>query len=358
MYWTVVLIAFVFFNPLHASDENHHHPDEHRPSFKRVFVVVLENLEFWEMNVHPKMNALAKKGLLHTNHKATTHPSQPNYISMIAGDTMGVKDNNDHDIEGRNLVDLLEEKQISWKAYQENYPGNCFSGSKSNKYYRKHNPFISFNTIRNNATRCSKIVNSDQLWTDIDNDALPQFMFYTPNIDNSGHNTGPLGAANWASSFMHTLLPKKGIVDETLVILTFDEGLLIGPNIVFTLLIGPGVTPDTKDNTRYTHYSLLRTIEDIFHLGTLGRKDETAVPFKFAHNPPSFLLNLGMFVGICVAALAALVVSITLFSVCMHRRCKRNKKGVKLDDKNVPLDGAEKDSPQQNRNFSAMTADV
>jgi hypothetical protein len=40
--------------------------------------------------------------------------------------------------------------------------------------FSKHNPFISFPSITKNATRCAKIVNADQLDTDIANNAVPQ----------------------------------------------------------------------------------------------------------------------------------------------------------------------------------------
>jgi hypothetical protein len=43
-------------------------------------------------------------------------------------------------------------------------------------YYRKHNPLISFNSIRNNATRCAKIVNADEFDTDL-NGKAPRALF-------------------------------------------------------------------------------------------------------------------------------------------------------------------------------------
>ena len=87
---------------------------------------------------------------------------------------------------------------MTWKSYQENYPkensgtGNCFIAqySTDKKYYRKHNPFMTFDNIRNNPNRCKNIVSSDQLDLDIASGNLPNLMYYTPNIDNDAHNTG------------------------------------------------------------------------------------------------------------------------------------------------------------------------
>jgi acid phosphatase len=103
-----------------------------------------------------------------TNYYAVTHPSQPNYWSQVrtfwflldsgkvAGSYFDIRSDNPHDLPHTNLVDLMDGK-VSWKAYEENYPGNCYSSYTNGKYYRKHNPFISFNNIRNNATRCAKV---------------------------------------------------------------------------------------------------------------------------------------------------------------------------------------------------------
>lgn len=291
--------------------------------FKRIFVVVLENQEFWIANLNSHFNALTEKGLLLTNYKAATHPSQPNYIAMIAGDTMGVNSDSVYDIEGRNLVDLLEEKDVTWKTYQEDYPGNCFTEAKSGRYRRKHNPFISFANISTNPERCAKIVNGEQLWEDLKNNSLPQLMFYTPDMDHNGHDTGIIASGKWVSEFIHRLLKHQEIRDETLVILTFDEGLTVGPNKIFTLLIGPGVHAGKMDDTKYNHYSFLRTVEDNFGLGTLGRKDEHAVPYKYKDNPPKFILTMSAFIGIVVAAGVSIMGLSVISGLLIYRRCRR-----------------------------------
>ena len=50
--------------------------------------------------------------------------------------------------------------------------------------FSKHNPFISFPSITNNATRCAKIVNADQLDTDIANNAVPQVQLTKKSLVN------------------------------------------------------------------------------------------------------------------------------------------------------------------------------
>ena len=101
---------------------------------------------------------------------------------MISGSTKGTKEDDESNIDRKNIVDLLEAKGISWKTYQEDYPGNCNKKMDIDKYARKHNPFMSFKNISTNKKRCAKIVNSKQLDKDIASNKVPQFVFYTPDV--------------------------------------------------------------------------------------------------------------------------------------------------------------------------------
>lgn len=56
----------------------------------------------------------------------------------------------------------------------------------------------------------------------------------------------------------------------------FDEGTDNGPNIVYCALVGTGVEPGSTSDIFYDHYDLLRTIEEIFHTGTLHHHDDAA----------------------------------------------------------------------------------
>ena len=146
-------------------------------------------------------------------------------------------------------------------------------------YVRKHNPFISFDNVRNNPQRCMRIVNDAQLAVDVANNDLSAYIFYTPDMNNDGHDTPLKFAAAWLKGFLEPLLADPKFATGTLVVVTFDEGAYVGGNNIYTVLLGPMVAAGHQDAARYTHYSLLRTIEDTFALGTLGRNDATAAPF-------------------------------------------------------------------------------
>jgi len=245
--------------------------------FDRILIFMFENHAYDEVIQNPDFSKFAKMGRQFTNYYAITHPSQPNYWCQTAGDYFGINSDNNFDLDKTNIVDLLESKQISWKAYMEDYPGNCFAGQVQGPYYRKHNPFISYNNIRNNNARCSRIVNSVELDWDIGNGTLPQYMYFTPNILNDCHNTSIAYGGRWLNSYLTPRIAK--LPQGTLVVITWDEDDYTESNKIDTCMFGSMIIPGTSDGNRYTHYSLLRTVEVNWGLGTLGRHDSGASHF-------------------------------------------------------------------------------
>lgn len=125
----------------------------------------------------------------------------PNYIASIGGDTFGC-DNDDFkqiDANVSTLIDLLEDKGISWSSYQEDMPYSGFEGkayvnqqTKANDYVRKHNPPVIFdaNTTpeRLSAQKNISMINKDasMFHKDLAEGKLPQWMFITPNMTSDG----------------------------------------------------------------------------------------------------------------------------------------------------------------------------
>jgi acid phosphatase len=100
------------------------------------------------------LQALASQGILLTNYFAITHPSEPNYASVVGGDDFGIGDDNFHAIPAQvaTVVDILEEKGISWAEYEQDMPYTGFQGFNYTvpandyvEYVRKHNPLVSLN---------------------------------------------------------------------------------------------------------------------------------------------------------------------------------------------------------------------
>ncbi|KAG6853123.1 hypothetical protein C0991_006733 [Blastosporella zonata] len=261
--------------------------------FNRVVQIWLENTNFSPAQSDPNIAALAKQGLTLSNYFAVTHPSQPNYIAGVSGEYFGMDSDDTVDIPSNvsTVVDLLEDKGISWAEYQEDMPSTGFLGSfpnpvtGSSDYMRKHNPLISYTSVSGNADRLSNIKNFTLFEEDLAANQLPQWIFITPNMTNDGHDTDVTFAGNWVKSFLPPLLANPNFNDDkTLVILTFDEVGSTIANRVFALVLGgalPASLVGTTDSNFYTHYSNLATVEANWDLHTLGRWDTAANVLAF-----------------------------------------------------------------------------
>jgi hypothetical protein len=246
------------------------------PAFSKVLVIVLENTDYDRAAAQPFMTKLAARGATLTAYNGVTHPSQPNYIAMIAGDTLGVKDDKPVNLPGRHLGDLLAAKGLSWGAYAEGYPGGCFLGDRSGKYVRKHVPFLSFTSVQKSPSQCAQIQDGSALDADAAAGRLPAFSLYVPNLSNDGHDTGVAVADQWLAGFLGPKLDDAAFMSGLLVVVTFDESASKTDSRILTILLGAGIKPGSASSASYDHYSLLRTIEDGLGLGDLGRKDSSA----------------------------------------------------------------------------------
>jgi phosphatidylinositol-3-phosphatase len=262
------------------------------PNFSHIVIMIFENKEFGTVIGNGKMgyfNLLASSYTLLTGHFATTHPSLPNYLSLIGGDTFDVTDDcEDCFVNALSLPDLIEKSGRTWKTYQDDMPSPCFVGSTL-RYAQKHNPFIYFDPIRLDAERCARsIVPLTQLDADIALNDLPDFIFITPDICYSAHDCTLDLADGWLKEQMDKLYPVLESTGEPfLIILTWDEGQgdhsccglpeLAGGRVA-TVLISPQVKQNFKDENLYSHYSILKTISEAWGLPYLGHAADAETP--------------------------------------------------------------------------------
>jgi phospholipase C len=266
----------------------------------RIIVVVEENHSFDQVIGSPEapfLNRLAGQGTLLTSSFAITHPSLPNYIAMVSGDTQGItSDCGGCNVDAPNLVDQLEQAGISWKAYMEDLPAPCSDARTAGPYAKKHDPFMYFASIRNDPGRCAKVVPASQLDADLAAGQLPRLVFITPNIDHDMHGAGEgrddraliRTADDWLRVLYGKLAGSSAWRDDTRLVVTWDEGRgngaggrtgccggLAGGGHIATIVVGPHV-PAGRDATDYQHYALLRSIEAAFHLRFLGHAGDPA----------------------------------------------------------------------------------
>src|ERR1700694_5154004 len=115
-----------------------------------------------------------------TSYFGVSHPSQPNYIAATSGGTNGVLDDTDKTINVQNVIDQLERKDKTWKAYMQSLSlcnGNKLAHACGNQLYeRKHHPFVSYLDVQSSPARMAKIVDLSQLGTDLSTGRVPNFV--------------------------------------------------------------------------------------------------------------------------------------------------------------------------------------
>lgn len=229
----------------------------------------------------------------------------------------------------KTLPDQLEAAGMTWKGYMEDmgkdpsreratcgHPqigtqDRTLIASVGDKYAAKHNPFVYFHTIIDDQQRCdAHVVNLDRLSEDLRSIATsPNYVFITPNLCNDGHDPqcidGALGGFPAMDAFLRKWVPlitaSAAFKRDGLLIITFDESEGTGPEGSSACcdekplpgsrraagVLGPGggrvgavllskfIKPGTVSTVAYNHYSMLRTVEDIFGLSHLGYAAET-----------------------------------------------------------------------------------
>lgn len=250
-----------------------------------------ENTDFTKAAGDPNLAWLASKGITLDNYFGVTHPSEPNYAASICGDNLGMDNDDFNQVAGNvsTVIDLLEARGISWAHYEEDMPYTGYEGydwlnksTGANDYVRKHNPAILFDA-NTTPDRLAKIKNTTLFYEDLKNNELPQWMFITPNMTSDGHDTSVTVAGSWMRNFVEPLMNDTRFMDNTLVLITFDEThtYTIG-NRVFSILLGDAVPQSlvgTNDSMYYNHYSEISTVEANWDLNTLGRWDVAANVF-------------------------------------------------------------------------------
>ena len=217
------------------------------------------------------------------------------------------------------IANQLMAKQLTWKGYMEDMgndptrePATCghpplntadmtHAAKPNDQYATKHDPFVYFHAIIDSAFCHTNVVPLTRLAADLRSAAsTPNFSYIVPSLCHDGHDhpcaSKEPGGLVSADRFLRQWVPRithsPAFRDGGLLIVTFDEALAsdasaccnepTGPNTRAPGVTGPGggrtgavllssfITPGTVSDVPYNHYSLLRSIEDIFGLGYLG----------------------------------------------------------------------------------------
>ena len=99
---------------------------------------------------------------------------------------------------------------------------------------------------------------------------LPSFAFVTPNLCDDGHDCSLSTTDGWLGTWLGRITTSAAYdAGDTAVFVTWDEGVGSDQHIA-TVALGPTVPRGLRVPTTFTHYSLLRTTEELLGLGRLG----------------------------------------------------------------------------------------
>jgi hypothetical protein len=219
------------------------------------------------------------------------------------------------------IAGQLTAKGLTWRDYDEDmgatptrepsecaHPGigevdNTQTATAQDLYATRHNPFVYFHSIIDDTTLCdSHVVNLDLLPDDLKTAAdTPNYVFITPDLCDDGHDSpcanGQPGGLVSANSFLEQWVPMitnspAFRTQNGLLLITFDEAATSdassccgeipgsgsplpgltgsGGGDVGAVLLSPCIAPGTVSEDPYNHYTMLRSVEDIFGLSHIG----------------------------------------------------------------------------------------
>ena len=235
------------------------------PRPAHVVIVMLENHSADEVlggGQAPYLSGLAARGAVLTQSFAITHPSEPNYLAIFAGSTQGVTDDAcPVDFGGANLAQSLLAAHLSFTGYAEDLPGAGSTVCGSGGYARKHAPWVDFPGLPGASNEPFSAFPADYA-------RLPTVSFVIPDLQHDMHD-GTIGEADaWLRANLAGYASWSAAHDSLLII-TADEDDRSADNHIPTILVGAHVRAG-QYGQRVTHYSMLRTIEDMYRLPALG----------------------------------------------------------------------------------------
>jgi hypothetical protein len=250
------------------------------PRPDHVVICILENHSYNQIIGSPDapfINSLLNRSAHLMEYYALTHPSQPNYIMLFSGNNQG--ETTDNLPSGTpwttpNLGASLLHTGYTFAGYSEDLPTWGSTVASSGAYARKHCPWVNWQGTGQNQIPPSCNLSMIEFPTNYSH--LPDLSFVIPNQNNDMHNgSDPYKIQTGDAWIEHHLKPYIDWCanNNSLFILTFDEDNFSSTNHIACMFIGQQVQPGSYYLNGYTHYDLLRTLEDMFtlpHSGNAG----------------------------------------------------------------------------------------
>jgi hypothetical protein len=218
----------------------------------------------------PYLSQLARTYGYATDYRAIAHPSLPNYIALTSGATHGVSRDWGPGVPGQPMTYGLDVPSIfsqlpggRSRSLAESMTTNC---ERSNRfpYLIRHNPEAYYTNL---GSECSNY----DLPFGPRPDLSAAFTFIAPNAIHDMHD----GTIQDGDRFLASYIPKLMATRQyrsgrTVIFIAWDESESdSGVNRVPLIVISPH-THGVVDGHAYSHYSLLRTTEQLLRLPLLA----------------------------------------------------------------------------------------
>jgi hypothetical protein len=244
------------------------------PTPDHVVVVIMENHAYSQVigsSSAPYINSLKSGGANLTASYAITHPSQPNYFAIFSGATQGITDDSCYTpgfTSAPNLASELAAAGKSWASYNETLPSQGSTTCSSGKYARKHNPWFGFSNVPTSSAKTFAQFPADYT-------TLPKVSFVTPNLCSDMHDCSVATGDTWLKTNLGAYATWAETHNSVLVV-TFDEDNSLSGNKIATVFYGQPVKAGGSSATKYTHYNVLRTLEDMYGTSHAGNAASAA----------------------------------------------------------------------------------
>ena len=114
-------------------------------------------------------------------------------------------------------------------------------------------------------------------------DSTPDFGWITPNMLDDMHDGTVAQGDTWLSQNVPALLSSPAFTTQrSLLFITWDENDGSSGNRVPTIVVSPYTAPGTRSSTGFSHYSLLRTAEELLAIPTHLERAATAPSMRTA----------------------------------------------------------------------------
>jgi hypothetical protein len=172
-----------------------------------------------------------------------------------------------------NVASIFSQLGSGWKSLEEDMPSNCYMGNSGN-YAVRHNPATYYTNITSQCAAQDVPLGSSP-------DLSARFTFVTPNLCNDMHScptqsdiaTEVKTGDTWLSTFIPKLTSTAQYqAGNTVIFLTWDEDDYSSSNAnhIATIVISPSTPAGLSVTSRFDHYSMLRTTEDLLGLSAIG----------------------------------------------------------------------------------------